>query len=69
MNLVLEHDKRSHSPLLYNLGDIVGLAEGDPPSWYQSQEVLNSSLGHAYSVARNYFHLQKSIRWGLHSID
>jgi hypothetical protein len=50
-------------------GDIVGLAEGDLPSWYPSQEVLSSSPGHVYFTARNYSHLQKSIQWGSRSTD
>jgi hypothetical protein len=41
--LVLEPDKKASAPLLYHLCFIVGLAEGDLPSWYQSQEVSSLS--------------------------
>jgi hypothetical protein len=49
----------SISPRLYSR-----TGRGGPSIWYPRQEVLSSSPDHTYSVVSNYFHLQKSTRWG-----
>jgi hypothetical protein len=61
---VLEPNKKAHltpciSPKFYSWTG----RGGGLPTWYWSQEVLNSSPGHAYSTRHNYSRLQKSIRW------
>jgi hypothetical protein len=39
---------------LYHLSFMIGLISGVPPSWYESQVVLSSSLIHVfYFAARN----------------